>query len=365
MSLPTMKNRLWVSLLLILFVKVAYGHDLQASWTVVRFRPDAVELKVKMAADTVRSLIQDAAPQATFEPENFERVRPLLKEFAKNLYEVTADGQRLIPLQADVAVIEDNIEFRLVYPRPARGPLRLKATYLDRVIPGYFAHVNVVDEAEQPLSSQILRAEAPSMEVSLPSEAAKRAGSAQGSSFMSFLKLGVEHILTGYDHLLFLCGLLLVCRRFSTMAAIVTCFTLAHSITLALAALDLVNISGRIVEPLIAASILFVGLENLLRREEPKWRWALTFAFGLIHGFGFAGVLKEVGLGSAGGALIVPLFSFNMGVELGQMAVTAIVLPLLWWLRRFPAYERYGMQAISAVIALIGAYWLVERLFFS
>jgi hydrogenase/urease accessory protein HupE len=241
----------------------------------------------------------------------------------------------------------------------------LKANYLDRVIPGYFAHVNAVDEAEQPFSSQILKAEAPSMEVSPPPETARRAVSAQGSSFMTFLKLGVEHILTGYDHLLFLCGLLLVCRRFSTMAAIITCFTLAHSITLALAALDLVNISGRIVEPLIAASILFVGMENLLRRDEPKWRWALTFAFGLIHGFGFAGVLKEVGLGSAGRALIVPLFSFNLGVEVGQIAVTAIVLPLLWWLRRFPAYERYGTKAISAVIALTGAYWLFERLFFS
>ena len=149
------------------------------------------------------------------------------------------------------------------------------------------------------------------------------------------------------------------------MAAIITCFTLAHSITLALAALDLVTISGRLVEPLIAASIVFVGLENLLRRDEPKWRWALTFAFGLIHGFGFAGVLKQVGLGSAGRALLVPLFSFNLGVELGQIAVTAIVLPVLWWLRRFHAFQRYGTQVISALVALIGFYWLVQRIFFS
>ncbi|HEX8144108.1 MAG TPA: HupE/UreJ family protein [Pyrinomonadaceae bacterium] len=355
-----------MSLLVILLVIPAHGHDLQASWTSVRFRPDSMELKIRMAADTVRSLIQDEAPLATFEPENFEKVRPLLREFAKKLYEVKADGQPLVALQSDVAVVEDNIEFRLIYPRTTRGPLFLKANYLDRVIPGYFAHVNVTDEAEQPLSSQILKAESPSMEVALPSEASRRAVAvAQGSSFKTFLKLGVEHILTGYDHLLFLCGLLVVCRRFKSMAAIITCFTLAHSITLALAALDLITISGRIVEPLIAASIVFVGLENLLRRDEPRWRWALTFAFGLIHGFGFAGVLKEVGLGSAGSGLLVPLFSFNLGVELGQIAVTAIVLPLLWWLRRLHAYERYGRQVISVMVALIGAYWLVERIFFS
>jgi hydrogenase/urease accessory protein HupE len=364
MGLPTVRNLLWGSLLIILFVIAADGHDLQASWTIVRFRPDMVELKVRMAADTVRSLIQDQAPQATFEPENFEKVRPLLKEFAKDLYEVTAGGQRLVALQSEVVVIEDNLEFRLVYPRPASGPLHLKANYLNRVIPGYFAHVNVTDEAEQPLSSQILKADAPSMEAELPSEASRRADSARGASFKTFLKLGVEHILTGYDHLLFLCGLLVACRRFSSMAVIITCFTLAHSITLALAALDLITIPGRVVEPLIAASIIFVGLENLLRRDEPRWRWALTFAFGLIHGFGFASVLKEVGLGSAGLGLLVPLFSFNLGVELGQIAVTAIVLPLLWWLGRLAVYERYGRQAISATVALIGACWLVERIFF-
>jgi hydrogenase/urease accessory protein HupE len=357
----------WLSLLLIFFfaATAAYSHDLQASRTVVRFRPDSIELKVRMASDTVRSLIQDEAPDATFEPENFERVRPLLGEFAKNLYEVEAGGQKLSALQSDVTVIEDYLEFRLVYGLPASGPLRLKALYLDRVIPGYFAHVSVLDEAEQPLSNQVLKAEAPAMEVLLPSDAARLSATRQGSSFLAFLKLGVEHILTGYDHLLFLCGLLVVCRRFSTILTIITCFTLAHSLTLALAALDILAISGRIVEPLIAASIVFVGLENLLRRDEPKGRWILTFAFGLIHGFGFASVLKGVGMGSAGASLVVPLFSFNLGVELGQLGVTAIFLPVLWKLQRMPAFARHGRYVISALVALMGAYWLIQRLFFS
>ena len=126
----------------------------------------------------------------------------------------------------------------------------------------------------------------------------------------------------------------------------------------------MLTLSPRVVEPLIAASIVFVGVENLLRRDEPRWRWALTLAFGLIHGFGFAGVLREAGLGSAGSALLVPLFSFNLGVELGQIGVAAVVLPLLWKLRGLPAFEKYGRVSVSVLVALAGAYWLVTRLFF-
>lgn len=364
MNMRFRKKAARTSLLLILFGGSALGHDLLLSWTTVTFRPDACELHVKIHAETVRSLIQDEAPEATFEPENFDAVRPFLKAFANDLYEVDAGDRRLVALQTDVTVVEDNLEFRLVYPRPTEGPLRLKANYLSRVAPDFIAHVSVIDEAGRPLANKILKSAEPSMEVALPSGAPGNDASPSGS-FLLFLKLGVEHILTGFDHLLFLCGLLVACRRFSSIITIVTCFTIAHSLTLAIAALDLVVISSRVVEPLIAASIIFVGVENLLRRDEPKGRWALTFAFGLIHGFGFASVLKQVGLGSGGAALLVPLFSFNLGVELGQLAVTAVLLPLLWKLRERPPYARYGRRVISAAIALVGTYWLVQRIFFS
>ena len=150
------------------------------------------------------------------------------------------------------------------------------------------------------------------------------------------------------------------------MAAIITCFTVAHSITLGLAALDLVTVSSRLVEPLIAASIGYVGIENLLRKEEPKGRWALTFAFGLIHGFGFAAVLKEMGLGmgASKASVVVPLFSFNLGVELGQIAVTAVVLPLLLMMGKRPIFARRGKLAISAVVALVGVLLFAERILF-
>jgi hydrogenase/urease accessory protein HupE len=346
--------------LLFVLGAVALGHDVQASWTTLRFHPGSCELTVRLHAEAVRTLIQDIAPGATFEPENFERVRPALNTFAGTLYEVSAGGRVLSPTQTDVTVVEDMLVFRLAYTPPAEGPLRLKANHLAKVSPEFIAHVSVTDREGKPSAGHVLRQSRPSVEIAPPS------GPVEGgrSTFLSFLRLGVEHILLGYDHLLFLLGLLVACRRFSTMALVITCFTLAHSVTLALAALDLVTLSPGVVEPLIAASIVFVGVENLLRRDEPRWRWALTLAFGLIHGFGFAGVLKEVGLGSSTSGLLVPLFSFNLGVELGQVAVAAVVLPLLWRLRRWPAFERHGQFYVSLLVVLAGAYWLIQRLFF-
>src|SRR4029077_6147388 len=178
----------------------------------------------------------------------------------------------------------------------------------------------------------------------------------------SYLRLGVEHILTGADHLLFILGLLVVCRRFRTVAAIVTCFTVAPSVTLALAALNVVTLPVRVVEPLIAATIVVVGIENLLRGDEPKGRWLLTFGFGLVHGLGFAGALKEIGLGSAGTSIVGPLVAFNLGVEIGQLAVAAAVLLLIWKLRALPPFARNGARLTSLIVAVVGLVWLVERL---
>ena len=151
-----------------------------------------------------------------------------------------------------------------------------------------------------------------------------------------FTRLGVEHIGTGYEHRLFLLALLAGYAGFRASARVISCFTLGQSLTLALATLDWVNFPARITEPLIAASILYVGVENLLRRgAEARGRGALTFGFGLIHGFGFESVLREIGVGANGSGLALPLFSFNLGVELGQLAIAAVVLPLLWPLRRW------------------------------
>ena len=115
--------------------------------------------------------------------------------------------------------------------------------------------------------------------------------------------------------------------------------------------------------PPIAASIVYVGLENLVRREAPKGRWLLTFAFGLVHGLGFAGVLREMGVAANSAAVVVPLVSFNLGVELGQVAVCVLVLPLIWRLRTNARHAQAWVSASSAVAVVAGGYRMIERTF--
>jgi hydrogenase/urease accessory protein HupE len=211
------------------------------------------------------------------------------------------------------------------------------------------------------LGQKVLRPDDAVFEIPITAEA-EAPGTPPLPGFRSYLRLGVEHILTGPDHLLFLLGLLVVSRRPRTIAAIVTCFTAAHSATLALAALGVVTLPGRVVEPLIAATIVVVGIENLVRGDEPKGRWVLTFAFGLVHGLGFAGALKDIGLGAAGTSIVGPLIAFNLGVEVGQLAVATPLIVLLWKLRAWPPFARYGARAISLLVAAAGLLWLGQRL---
>ena len=177
----------------------------------------------------------------------------------------------------------------------------------------------------------------------------------------SFVLLGVEHILTGYDHLLFLLGLLLRGGSWLGLAKIITAFTLAHSVTLALAVLDIVVLPDRLVEAVIALSIAFVAAENIFLRPVVSRRWVVSFCFGLVHGFGFSSALRELGLPTHG--LALALFGFNAGVEVGQGLVVAVALPLLVLLRR-TRWERRMVWSSSLAILLVGVGLFIERAFF-
>jgi len=205
------------------------------------------------------------------------------------------------------------------------------------------------------------------------------------SSFPGFVREGVHHILIGYDHILFLLSLLLPAVWIRSTATdprtgitrtrwlpsnnlrlalvnvlkVVTAFTVAHSITLALSVLDIVNPPSRWVESIIAASVVLAALNNIWPLVSEA-RWKLTFVFGLVHGFGFASALKDAGL--AKGALVGPLVGFNVGVEIGQLCIVAVVLPLAWSLRGTRSY-RGAYAAGSLAIAGVAGLWLVQRAF--
>ena len=181
------------------------------------------------------------------------------------------------------------------------------------------------------------------------------------ASAFSFVVLGVEHILTGFDHLCFLFALLLVATRFRDVLMVVTTFTVAHSLTLAAAAFGAVKMSSSIVEPLIAASIVYIGLENIFLRRQPRHRLALVFGFGLIHGLGFAGALAERLPGVTGLRVILPLLGFNAGVECGQLAVAACLVPLIHLARKRPEFPTKLQPACSLTIATAGFVWLMQR----
>lgn len=185
------------------------------------------------------------------------------------------------------------------------------------------------------------------------------------TTMQRYLVTGIEHIFLGYDHIAFLVAVVLWARRLVPVIKIVTAFTIAHSITLSLATLDVLVVPSAIVEPAIAASIVFVAVENFFSRDIDR-RWRVTFAFGLIHGFGFAGALRELGLPS--NAVITALASFNIGVEVGQIAIVSAVIPALIALdrimagdRRKPARPVFLVYALSACIAVLGSYWLLTR----
>jgi hydrogenase/urease accessory protein HupE len=299
----------------------------------------------------------------TIEAPEVAGLRPALEDCARRFFRVTSGGEALGILESHLDVtVENDLDVRVFYPRPSRSPLVFDAVSLQRLSGRALAGVVLTATGVRTfLGQKVLRPGDAIVEIPITAEA-EAAGTPPLPGFRAYLRLGVEHILTGVDHLLFLLGLLIACRRFRTVAAIVTCFTVAHSVTLALAALDVVTLPTRVVEPLIAATIVFVGAENLARGDEPKGRWLLTFAFGLVHGLGFAGALKAIGLGTAGTSIVGPLVAFNVGVEIGQLAVAAPLLLIIWKLRRLPWFSRHGARAVSLIVAAVGLVWLLQRL---
>jgi hypothetical protein len=330
------------------------AHDPGLSTAHASVRPELIVVDVTFAPPDLRTLKPPAAAPA---------------EWIRGLFELRVAAAVLTPQSTTTKITpEKEIQFELTYLRPTNGGEgELRALRLNDLPPGHRQFVTVEVDRGPALAQRLLTAREPTVKFDLrPVASDVETKVEEPTTAVAFVKLGIEHIWTGYDHLLFLLGLLIVCARFKSIVAIISCFTLAHSLTLALATLKVLSVSSRFVEPMIAASIVFVGLENLVRRgAEPKGRWALTFLFGLIHGFGFASVLRELGVGQGGGGLLMPLFTFNLGVEIGQVAIAAATLPIIWRLRSNDAFVRRGVPALSALVVAAGLYWFLERTLFA
>lgn len=187
----------------------------------------------------------------------------------------------------------------------------------------------------------------------------------QADAVWIYLKLGFEHIIPlGLDHILFVLSIALLEPRLKSVLVQATAFTVAHSITLGLAMYGLISPPADIIEPVIALSILFVALENILVSKLNPWRVVVVFGFGLVHGMGFASVLT--GLGLPRRLFLESLLAFNVGVELGQVAVILLAWGLVgYWFSEKPWYKQRVVVPASVVIGLIAAYWTVERVFFA
>jgi hydrogenase/urease accessory protein HupE len=315
------------------------GHDVLAQLTFAR-------------GELIDSLPElDANHDRLLSGEELAAARGALERTIVGGLEVRGAGPCPGALQDARLTEQDGLEVRAVYHCPAPATrVRVELSFLEALS---YGHRHLAGIAAPGARQQaVVYAGQPTFEVAL-------AGSPGPSgAVVSLFFLGIEHILTGYDHLAFLLGLILVGGRLRSLSLVVTAFTVAHSLTLGLAALGVWAPSPSLVEPAIALSIAYVGVENWFVADASR-RWRITFPFGLIHGFGFAGALREIALPRA--EVPLALVSFNAGVEAGQLAVLLLILPVVLWLRRRPWFAAGGMRGASAVLALAGLAWFVGR----
>ena len=298
-----------------------------------------------------------STPDGLLDSSTLGRYAASITSFVEARLRMTADGRDAHWQIAGVRALPERTAVELTYGVPlasAVGHLTIRAA-LFPYDPTHQTFVNIYED-EILIRQEILSASRPLLEY--------YSGGRQGAIavFTAFTAAGIHHIAIGPDHILFIVGLLLLGGSVLRLLGIVSAFTVGHSITLSLAALNLVTPPARVIEPAIALSIVYVGADNLLSTKGARdvRAWIALF-FGLVHGFGFASVLREIGLPAR--ALGISLFSFNFGVEIGQAVIVVMVASLLSFLRaRSPARAGQLVSVGSVVVMLAGTYWFVQRI---
>lgn len=363
------KHSLSQSLALLLLVLIplttsyAFAHDVFSGATTAKVNSESgLVLEMHFASVTVEGFVTDlSGVDNQVSAANLRNIREHLETKAKNFYDVTLDGETLEVASIDIEVKnqEDAVSFILKYPGPLVGTLGLSGEFIQLTNPEYVSTLTVLDDKGVQLGLFIQTYNGYYSEVEVTDSGAGKPNSE--GVFASFLYQGILHIVFGYDHLLFLMALLIVCHSWKPAIVIITSFTLAHTLTLSLAALNLLTPPAILIEIIIALTIIYVGVENLWSAHQPRVRWLLTGIFGLAHGFGFANMLRDLGLGAAGAPIVLPLFAFNLGVELGQLALALVFLPLLWQAQKLRAFNQWIQPGVSLSVIALGLYWAVER----
>ena len=334
----------------------AYAHPAPFSFLDLSIRAGGVDGTLVLHVEDVAHDLGIAPADRLLDPTVTAQVRDRLVALLQPRLGVRTDAGGVIEWGAlEPAVDRHGVVLRFRIPGAAPGALYLS--------PGMFpydpAHQTFVNVYEDGDIRQQMIFNAGS------GEQIYYSGSTQGvlAVMRTFIPAGIHHILIGPDHILFLVGLLLLGGTWLVLVRIVTAFTIGHSLTLSLAALSIVMPPARVIEPAIALSIVFVGADNLVRGSGRDVRAWAALAFGLIHGFGFANVLREFGLPAQ--ALGWSLFSFNLGVEIGQLGVVVIVTAALAAIRRRSAVAGSRVAIAGSVIVIAaGVYWFIERVFF-
>jgi hypothetical protein len=345
-----------IGLLVLLAARLASAHPAPFSFLDVVIRDDGVHGTLALhVVDIAYELKIDPADRL-LEPAEIARTRERVVALLEPRMRVRTDVDAAIewlgmePAPDRHALL---LRFRIPVPRP--GALYVR-THLFPYDPVHQTFVNVYEDGA--LRQQLIFNAG-------SEEYVYYTGTTQGAFAVmrTFIPAGVHHIMIGPDHVLFLIGLLLLGGSWLALVKIVTAFTLGHSLTLSLAALNILMPSPRLIEPAIALSIIFVGADNLVRGTGRDVRAWVALVFGLVHGFGFANVLRELGL--PGQALGWSLFSFNFGVEIGQLGIVLVVATALEIIRRRNQVAGHRVAwAGSIVVIVAGAYWFVERVFF-
>ncbi|MEQ1833758.1 MAG: HupE/UreJ family protein [Candidatus Eisenbacteria bacterium] len=353
--------RLRAALLAAFFVlpaaRVAQAHDVSYAHAELHWRSDRIDVSLTVHAEDAGMVIGVPMPEWFSQPEFVARAGPTLADSLRRRFALRADGRELAWRHESAHPDAQGRGATLELVAPLEHPAA-QLEFDGPLFPGVTNHQTYVSvyAGDSLLLQDVLT------ESHRHARAFAGGVAGTGAVLRTFVWAGVHHIAIGPDHILFVLGLLLLGGGVARLLKVVTAFTLAHSVTLALAALGLVRVSARIVEPMIALSIVVVAFETLRARgRAADQRAPLAFAFGLVHGFGFASVLAEFGLPRA--ALGWALAGFNLGVEAGQAVLVVAVSPLLVVLaRRWPAWHARVVTALALLIAAAGAYWLVSRI---